>query len=132
MPGVFTLTVDSPALGAARLRLSGHLDDAGARELLHVAAHAVRCGCARLVVDLAELTGHDAQTPYALTGCARLGAYLPEGVAVVAGGDAGSELAERAGVVAESRPPLSDTALRSREGRRPSAGPDTLQECRAC
>lgn len=126
----FTLSVDSPAAGAARLRLAGHLDEAAARELLHTAADLVRGGCARLVVDLDGLTGHDEQARYGLVGCTRLGRFLHEGVAVVAGGAAGSELADAAEVaidVAPDRAPGSGRFARPR-----AAAPDTLATCHAC
>ncbi len=130
---MFTLELDAPAAGAARLRLSGHLDDEAARDVLHAAADAVRCGCARLVVDLEGLTGYDEAATYALTGCARLGRFLAEGVGVVAGGPAGHELAEQAGV--------QDDLVARRTGAhaegppvaaRRTSGPDTLDSCRAC
>ena len=95
---MFTLSLDTPALGAARLRLSGHLDDEAARRLLHAAADVVRCGCSRLVVDLAELDSFDEDAAYAVVGCCRLARWLPEGVAVIAGTGAGTELADTAGV----------------------------------
>jgi hypothetical protein len=97
---VFSLTLDAPAAGAARLRLAGHLDDDGARQVLHAAADVVKCGCSRLVVDLADLDSYDDEAAYAVVGCCRLARWLPDGVTVVAGSDAGSELADTAGVVA--------------------------------
>lgn len=98
MHDVFTLSLDAPDKGSARLTLAGHLDDTAARDLLHTAATVVKCGCSRLVVDVDGLTGFDPQTAFALTGCARLGRYLSGGVAVVAGTPRGVELAEQAGV----------------------------------
>ena len=95
---MFTLSVDAPAAGSARLRLSGHLDDAAAREVLHAAADVVKCGCTRLVVDLAHLVSYEDEAVYALTGCAGLARWLPEGVAVVTGSLVGAQLAEQAGV----------------------------------
>jgi hypothetical protein len=97
----FDLSVDSPAAGAARLRLKGHLDDAGARDVLRAAADAVACGCSRLVVDLGGLSSFDDDAAYAVRGCTRLARWLPEGVAVLAEDGAGERLADRAGVVAE-------------------------------
>jgi len=82
---VFTLTLDAPALGAARLRLAGHLDGAAAREVLHAAADVVRCGCARLVLDLAGLTSWDDDATFAVVGCTRLARWVPGGVDVVGG-----------------------------------------------
>lgn len=99
---MFSLTLDAPTAGAARLRLSGHLDDDGAREVLHAAADVVKCGCSRLVVDLADLDSFDDDVAYAVVGCCRLARWLPEGVTVVAGSDAGSELADTAGVLAHT------------------------------
>ena len=99
---MFTLSLDTPALGAARLRLAGHLDDAAARDVLHAAAHVVRFGCSRLVVDLKGLESFDDDAAYCVIGCCRLGRFLPEGVAVVAGSAAGEALAETAGVVPDS------------------------------
>ncbi len=84
---MFTLSVDAPAAGAARLRLAGHLDGEAARDVLHAAADVVRCGCSRLVVDLGGLTSWDDDATYAVVGCTRLARWLPEGVAVVAGDD---------------------------------------------
>ncbi len=82
---MFTLSLDAPAVGAARLRLAGHLDDAAARDVLHAAADVVRCGCSRLVVDLGDLQSFDDEAAYCVTGCCRLARFLAEGVAVVAG-----------------------------------------------
>ena len=96
---MFTLSLDTPAVGAARLRLAGHLDDAAARDVLHAAADVVRCGCSRLVVDLHGLVSFDDDAAYCVIGCWRLGRFLSEGVAVVAGSAAGEALAETAGVV---------------------------------
>jgi hypothetical protein len=95
---VFTLSVDAPAAGAARLKLAGHLDDDAARQVLHAAADVVRCGCSRLVVDLDDVESYDDDAAYAVTGCAKLARWLPGGVAVVAGTRAGGDLAELAGV----------------------------------
>jgi hypothetical protein len=83
---VFTLTLDAPAAGAARLRLAGHLDGEAARDVLHAAADVVRCGCSRLVLDLHGLTSWDDDATYALVGCTRLARWLPHGVEVVAAG----------------------------------------------
>ena len=102
---VFSLLLDAPAAGAARLRLVGHLDDTAARDLLHAAADVVRCGCSQLVVDLDGLTSFDAEAAYAITGCARLARWLPEGVDVVADSAAARELAARAGVSAPAATP---------------------------
>jgi hypothetical protein len=95
---VLTLSVDSPAAGAARLVLAGHLDDEGARDVLHAAADVVRCGCERLVVDLDGITSYDAEAAFAVLGCWRLARYLPEGVALVAERATGRALADTAGV----------------------------------
>lgn len=99
---MFTLSLDAPAVGAARLRLAGHLDDAAARDVLHAAADVVRCGCSRLVVDLGDLESFDADAAYCVVGCCRLSRFLTEGVAVVAGSQAGQALAATAGVVPHS------------------------------
>ncbi len=96
---MFHLSLDAPAVGAARLRLSGHLDDEAARQVLHTAADVVRIGCQQLVVDLGELESFDEDAAYALVGCTRLGRFLPHGVAVVAGSATGAALADTAGVV---------------------------------
>ena len=82
---MFTLTIDAPAVGAARLRLAGHLDGEAARDVLHAAADVVRCGCSRLVLDLDGLTSWDDDATYAVVGCTRLARWLPDGVEVVAG-----------------------------------------------
>ena len=95
---MFTLSVDAPAAGAARLRLAGHLDQPAAREVLHAAADVVKCGCLRLVVDLGEVDSYDEDAAYAVTGCTRLARWLPEGVSVIAGSGAGADLADSAGV----------------------------------
>ncbi len=95
---VFNLVIDAPAAGSARLSLTGHLDEAAARQVLHVAADVVQGGCSRLVVDLDGLLSWDAETTYALVGCARLARWLPEGVAVVAASTPGRELADQAGI----------------------------------
>lgn len=95
---MFTLAIDSPDPGAARLRLSGHLDDAAARDVLHAAAHVVKAGCVRMVVDLDDLRSYDVTAAYAVVGCARLARFLPEGVEVVAGSQPGLGLAAEAGV----------------------------------
>lgn len=96
---MFTLSLDTPAVGAARLRLAGHLDHVAARDVLHAAADVVRCGCSRLVVDLGDLESFDDEAAYCVTGCCRLERFLAEGVAVVAGSAAGEALALTAGVV---------------------------------
>lgn len=83
---MFTLTLDAPAVGAARLRLAGHLDGEAARDVLHAAADIVRCGCSRLVLDLGGLTSWDDDATYAVVGCTRLARWLPHGVDVVAAG----------------------------------------------
>ena len=95
---MLSLSVSSPAAGAARLVLAGHLDDAGAREVLHAAADVVRCGCTRLLVDLDGITSYDAGAAFAVRGCWRLSRFLPEGVAVVAEQEVGRALADDAGV----------------------------------
>ena len=82
---MFTMTLDAPAVGAARLRLAGHLDGEAARDVLHAAADVVRCGCSRLVLDLDGLTSWDEDATYAVVGCTRLARWLPEGVDVVGG-----------------------------------------------
>ena len=115
---VFTLTLDAPAAGAARLRLAGHLDGEAAREVLHAAADVVRCGCSRLVVDLDGLTSWDDDATYALVGCTRLARWLPGGVDVVAGG------ALQRGLV----PPQPGTAASPPDERTA----DTMAACRAC
>jgi hypothetical protein len=98
---MFSLVLDCPAVGAARLRLGGHLDEVAAREVLRAAADVVAGGCSRLVVDLSGLQSYDAQAAYALVGCTRLARFLPEGVAVVGDGAAPRALAAAAGVVLE-------------------------------
>ncbi len=105
---VFTLSIDAPAAGAARLRLSGHLDDAAAREVLHAAADFVQCGCSRLVVDLDGLSSWDDTASFAVVGCARLARWLPDGVAVVAAATPGRSLADRAGIPAGPDIPAHD------------------------
>ncbi len=95
---VFTLSIDAPAAGAARLRLSGHFDDVAARQVLHAAADAVQCGCSRLVLDLDGLSSWDDEAVFAVTGCTRLARWLTDGVAVVAATNPGKDLADRAGI----------------------------------
>jgi hypothetical protein len=107
---VFTLSVDAPAAGAARLRLVGHLDEPAARQVLHAAADVVRCGCSRLVVDLADVASYDEEAAYAVTGCTRLSRWLPEGVHVVPGAGAGAELAQQAGVAPHGHCPAGSMA----------------------
>jgi hypothetical protein len=114
---VFSLSLDAPAVGATRLRLSGHLDDDGARQVLHAAADAVRCGCSKLVVDLAELDSFDEHTSYAVKGCSQLARYLPEGVTVVTGSQVSEALADTAGVAPH---PVS------------AHSPGTMVPCPAC
>jgi hypothetical protein len=97
---VFYLSLDTPAAGAARLRLEGHLDDAAARDVLHAAADVVKCGCSRLLVDLEGLSSFDVDAAYAVTGCCRLDRFLPEGVAVIAESHVATALADTAGVPA--------------------------------
>ncbi len=116
---MFTLQLDAPGSGAARLRLSGHLDDAGARDVLHAAADVVKCGCSRLVVDLDGLTSFDTDAAFAVTGCTRLSRWLPDGVDVVAETRAGRELAAEAGVPAVS------------PGTSEQHGPDSMAACPA-
>ena len=95
---MFILSIDAPGAGAARLRLQGHLDDAGAREVLHAAADVVKSGCSRLVVDLDGLTTYDPAAAYAVVGCARLGRWMAQGVDVVADSGPARDLAELAGL----------------------------------
>ena len=119
---VFTLSLDAPAARAARLRLAGHLDDAAARDLLHAAADVVRCGCSRLVVDLAELESYDEEAAYAVVGCYRLGRYLADGVTVVTGSEAGAELVDTAGIEAHEHEKDSATG----------SIPGSMASCPAC
>ena len=114
---MFNLSLDAPTPGSARLRLSGHLDSAAAREVLHVAADVVKCGCSSLVLDLEELETFDEDATYAVVGCCRLARFLPEGVAVVGGSPAGAALADTAGVA------LHDAQEHS---------PGTMVACPAC
>jgi len=114
---VFTLTLDAPAVGAARLRLTGHLDAVAARDVLHAAADVVHGGCTRLVLDLDGLTSWDDDATYAVVGCTRLARWLPEGVDVVVG-----EQFSRALV-----PTQQDTARSSPDDR----GADTMAACHA-
>jgi len=102
---VFDLLLDSPAPGTARLRLTGHLDDAAARVLLHAAADVARSGCTRLVVDLDGLSSWDETAAYAVVGCTRLARWLEDGVGVVASGATGRALAASAGVLTEPQAP---------------------------
>lgn len=95
---MFHLSLDSPAAGAARLRLSGHLDDEAARQVLHAAADVVKSGCSSLVVDMAELESFEPEAAYAVVGCTKLSRYVPEGVAVLTGSEASEALADTAGV----------------------------------
>lgn len=110
---MFTLVLDAPTSGAARLRLTGHLDDSAARDVLHAAADVVRCGCSGLVVDLDGLTSWDDDAAFAVVGCTRLARWLPDGVDVVAGTAAGRGLAETAGIAT------------------PPAGPGIMAACHA-
>ena len=96
---MFTLTIDAMGPGAVRLRLTGHLDDAAAREVLHAAADIVKGGCSRLVVDLDGITSFDEASAFAVVGCARLARWLAQGVEVVADAEPGRELAAQAGLV---------------------------------
>lgn len=118
---MFTLSLDAPAVGATRLRLAGHLDDAAARDVLHAAADVVRCGSSRLVVDLKGLDSFDAEAAYCVIGCCRLARFLAEGVSVVAGSAAGEALAETAGLV-----PHADGA------HHPESLAGTVVSCPAC
>lgn len=111
LPAVFTLTIDAPAAGSARLVLAGHLDEEAARRVLHAAADVVQCGCSRLVVDLDGLSSWQEDAAYAVVGCARLARWLPDGVAVVAGTPEGRRLADAAGI---------------------SPDPDIMTTCPAC
>ena len=124
---MFTLTLDAPVPGAARLRLAGHLDDAGARQVLHAAADVARCGCSRLVVDLGGLSSWDDAAAFAVVGCTRLARWLPDGVQVVPGGAAGRRLVASLGVQEHPDRPWS-AATRSPTG----AEPATMAPCPAC
>ena len=114
---MYTLTLDAPAAGAARLRLAGHLDGEAARDVLHAAADVVRCGCSRLVLDLDGLTSWDDDATYAVVGCTRLARWLPQGVDVVAGG------AQRRLVPTQPGTPGSAPD---------DLGTDTMAACHAC
>lgn len=98
LAAVFTLMLDAPAEGSARLVLSGHLDDQAARQVLHAAADVAQSGCSRLLVDLDLLTSWDESASYAVVGCVRLRRWLADGVAVVAGTPVGRQLAESVGI----------------------------------
>ncbi len=98
---MLTVSIDAPAVDSARIALAGHLDDAGARDVLHAAADLVRLGCPRLLVDLDGITSYDEEATYAVAGCWRLSRYVAGGVAVVAEGGVARELAEHAGVPAQ-------------------------------
>ena len=115
---MFTLTLDAPAAGAARLRLAGHLDGEAARDVLHAAADVVRCGCSRLVLDLDGLTSWDDDATYAVVGCTRLARWLPQGVDVVAGGAPQRDLV----------PPQPGTPGSAPDDR----ATDTMAACHAC
>ena len=108
---MFTLTLDAPAAGAARLRLAGHLDGEAARDVLHAAADVVRCGCSRLVLDLDGLTSWDDDATYAVVGCTRLARWLPQGVDVVAGGARQRDLvpAQPGSLASPPEEPATDT-----------------------
>ena len=125
---MLTIRVDSFAAGAARLRLAGHLDDRGARDLLHVAADVVRCGCSRLVVDLRGVTSWDSDAAFAVVGCTRLARWLQDGVDVVCPDGPARELAAHAGIV-----PGQSHAAHAVPGS-PGSGPapDTMAACHAC
>jgi len=123
---VFTLTLDAPAPGAARLRLAGHLDGEAARDVLHAAADVVRCGCSRLVLDLDGLTSWDADATYAVVGCTRLARWLPAGVEVVGGTRLQRDLVPAA---AGRRAPSSLT--RVGEHREAASPGDTMAACHA-
>ena len=118
---MFSLFLDAPAAGAARLRLSGHLDSAAARQVLHAAADVVRCGCERLEVDLSELRSYDDDAAYAVVGCCRLAPFVPEGVAVLADSAVGAALADTAGV-----------APHRAQAHAPGATTGTMALCPAC
>ena len=122
---MFTLTLDAPSAGAARLRLAGHLDGEAARDVLHAAADVVRCGCSRLVVDLDGLTSWDDDATYALVGCTRLARWLPEGVDVVAGGALHRDLVPPQPRALAATP---DDAL---DDAPDDAGADTMAACHA-
>ena len=95
---MFTLLIDVPGPGAARLQLSGHLDDLAAREVLHAAADLVKAGCVRLVLDLDGLSSYDSEATYAVVGCVRLARWLSQGVDVVAEHKPGRALVAEAGL----------------------------------
>ena len=127
---MLTIHLDAPSIGAARLRLRGHLDDTGARDVLHAAADVVRCGCSRLVVDLDGVTSWDSDAAFAVVGCTRLARWLSDGVEVVGGSRAARELAAQAGVA-----PAVGTAAQQLAAEAcppPSPAPDTMAACHAC
>jgi hypothetical protein len=121
---VFTLVLDAPDVGAARLRLAGHLDGQAARDVLHAAADVVRSGCSRLVLDLDALVSWDDDATYAVVGCTRLARWLPGGVDVV-GGPLQRALVPPQLVTA---PPAARGPARRRAD---PAGPDTMAACHA-
>lgn len=89
-----TVTLDAP--GSACLVVDGHLDDAAVREVLHLAADAVRCGCSRLVLDLESLDSFDQHGPLAVVGCCRLAPWLHGGVELRADGEVARSLVRSA------------------------------------
>ena len=125
---MLTIRIDAFAAGAARLRLAGHLDDSGARDLLHAAADVVRCGCSRLVVDLRGVTSWDSDAAFAVVGCTRLARWLQDGVDVVCPDGPARELARHAGVV----PGRTDAAHPSLGCPAPAPAPDTMGACHVC
>ena len=122
------MALDVPAVGAARLRLAGHLDGEAARDVLHAAADVVRCGCSCLVVDLDGLTSWDDDAAFAVIGCTRLARWLRDGVDVVARSTAGRALAAHAGVL----PSASASANAASDEPDDSCAADIMTACPAC
>lgn len=131
---MLTIRLDLPSAGAARLRLSGHLDGSAARDVLHAAADVVRCGCSRLVVDLDGVTSWDSDAAFAVVGCARLSRWVEGGVDVVGASPAARELASQAGVEASASDRDTDAVQRLAVAACPSpaCAPDTMAACHAC
>ena len=112
---MLTIRLDALPGDAARLCLRGHLDDAGARAVLHTAADLTRGGCSRLVVDLDGVTSWDSEATFAVVGCTRLARWLSDGVEVVGASPAARALALQAGLA----PPSESDAAEDRRRRLP-------------
>jgi hypothetical protein len=84
------VVIAADAAGQVVLTVTGVLDGDAARTLLWAAASATSSSVRRLRIDLRGVHSVTSEGVHAVTGCRRLNDTLPEGVAFLVAGGAGS------------------------------------------